>query len=155
LRPPDDDVAAVLLARADDDIGLVRACIGLHDVADAIVGFHAQQAAEKLLKAILARRRVDYPFTHDLERLLEVVDVAVGVSPPGADSVAALTPWAVQFRYGDAPEDVFDRSETLALLETLRAWVVSMIPDSLEAGALEPVQIDVAEQHEDESDQPG
>jgi HEPN domain-containing protein len=127
LQPPDDDVAALLLARADDDIGLVRACVALHDVSDAIVGFHAQQAAEKLLKAVLARRRIDHPFTHDLERLLELVEAAVGARPPGADSAAALTPWAVQFRYGDAPEDVLDRSEALALLEALRGWVIASL----------------------------
>lgn len=46
------DLARVLLARAVDDETLVRRRVSSDtDVADAIVGFHAQQAAEKLIKA--------------------------------------------------------------------------------------------------------
>ena len=127
MQPPEDDVAALLLARADEDIALVRASVGAAEIADAIVGFHAQQAAEKLLKALLARRRVAYPFTHDLDRLLELLEEALGESPPEEESVAALTPWAVEFRYGEVPEDELDRSATLALLDGLRAWVVASL----------------------------
>jgi len=43
------DLARVLLARAVDDETLVRKVQSDTDVADAIVGFHAQQAAEKLI----------------------------------------------------------------------------------------------------------
>lgn len=127
MRPPEDDVAALLLARADDDIALVRASVGLGEITDTIVGFHAQQAAEKLLKAALARRRVSYPFTHDLERLLELVEEALGESPPGEESIGALAPWAVEFRYGEVPDDQLDRSLTLALLDGLRAWVADSL----------------------------
>lgn len=81
MQPPDDDIAALLLARADDDIALVRAAAQFGEISDASVGFHAQQAAEKLLKATLARRRVAYPFTHDLERLLELIAASLGDSP--------------------------------------------------------------------------
>lgn len=127
MQPPEDDVAGLLLARAEDDIALVRASVDAAELTDSIVGFHAQQAAEKLLKAALARRRVAYPFTHDLERLLELAEEAVGERPPEEDSLAALTPWAVEFRYGEVPEDDLDRPQTLALLEGLRAWVVALL----------------------------
>jgi HEPN domain-containing protein len=36
---------------------------------DAIFGFHAQQAAEKLLKALLAQIGVEFELTHDLTNL--------------------------------------------------------------------------------------
>lgn len=127
MQPPEDDVSALLRARADDDIALVRASNGVADITDTIVGFHAQQAAEKLLKAALARRRVSYPFTHDLERLLELVEESVGEAPPENDSIAALTPWAIEFRYGEAPEDRLDRAGTLALLDRLRDWVAASL----------------------------
>lgn len=45
------DLARVLLDRADDDLTLVRRVVGDEDIADAIVGFHAQQAVEKAIKA--------------------------------------------------------------------------------------------------------
>lgn len=37
-------------------------------IDNATIAFHYQQAAEKLLKALLAEHNVDYPLTHDLER---------------------------------------------------------------------------------------
>jgi len=34
--------------------------------------FHAQQAAEKALKAVLVQRRILFPKSHDLERLMDL-----------------------------------------------------------------------------------
>lgn len=36
------------------------------------VCFHAQQAAEKSLKALLVSRDIEYPLTHDIELLLQL-----------------------------------------------------------------------------------
>lgn len=47
-------VAADLLARARDDAEAVSATVAVAGVTDAIVGFHAQQAVEKAIKAVLA-----------------------------------------------------------------------------------------------------
>jgi hypothetical protein len=57
--PPHDrlDLARVPLTRALDDETLVRKVCSDADVADSIVGFHAQQAAEKLIKATLSEFR--------------------------------------------------------------------------------------------------
>jgi HEPN domain-containing protein len=70
-----------------------------------IVAFHCQQAAEKYLKALLVRRQVEFPKTHDIAKLLDrvaTVDVSTAESPRGADS---LTPFGVDARYpSDAPE---------------------------------------------------
>lgn len=66
-----NEFAAGLLARARDDAAAVRAVIDVTGVTDAIVGFHAQQAVEKSVKAVLASREQSFPLTHDLEGLLE------------------------------------------------------------------------------------
>jgi len=71
-----DDLAAELLALAADDEAAVRAVLGLDSVSDSIVGFHAQQAVEKSLKAALASLDVAFPFSHDLERLIEICESA-------------------------------------------------------------------------------
>lgn len=94
----------------------------MRQISDGIVGFHAQQAAEKLLKAVLARNRVPYPFAHDLERLVEIVEEAIRETPPLRQAIVELTPWAVEFRYGDVPQDHLDRRPTLAVLEELLGW---------------------------------
>jgi HEPN domain-containing protein len=129
LQQPDNDIAEALVARADDDLSLVRIATAQLDIADAIVGFHAQQAAEKLLKALLSRRRVDYPLTHDVERLVELVEEATGARPPDADAIAALTPWAVEFRYGELADEVLDRDATLDRLQRLRAWAAELLSE--------------------------
>ena len=64
----------------------------------------AQQAAEKAVKAILVFLQVDFPRTHDLDRLVRLIpgDWQVAVAHP---DLADLTEWAVEARYpGDWPE---------------------------------------------------
>ena len=38
--------------------------------------FDAQQAAEKAVKAVMIKRRVEFPYTHDLARLLSLLEDA-------------------------------------------------------------------------------
>jgi HEPN domain-containing protein len=49
--PDAHDGAGALLARAVDDQEAARALQSVERVSDAVVGFHAQQAVEKALKA--------------------------------------------------------------------------------------------------------
>ena len=61
--------------------------------------FHAQQVAEKMLKAFLVTKERDFPFTHNLEKLLEL---AASDDPAFLKFQAAaetLTPYAVELRY--------------------------------------------------------
>jgi HEPN domain-containing protein len=68
------------------------------------VGFHAQQAAEKALKALLVRHQVRFGKTHEMGALLELAEQAVpGIRERLADA-EALTPYAVDARYpGEEP----------------------------------------------------
>jgi len=64
----------------------------------------AQQAAEKVLKAVLIFLQIEFPKTHNLDLLRNLMppDWAVKTNP--AD-LADLTAWAVEGRYpGDWPE---------------------------------------------------
>jgi HEPN domain-containing protein len=116
------DLARVLLARAIDDETLVRKVSSDTDIADAIVGFHAQQAVEKLLKAALAARGVAFMKSHALSYLIGLVEENGIEVPEKLSEADVLSPWAVEFRYeGDEPP-VLDRSAALALVEQMRAW---------------------------------
>ena len=72
--------------------------------------FHAQQAVEKYLKALLACKGVDFPRTHDVDFLLAECRK---VSPGQFDQVdlKSLTDFGVSIRY---PDDFYvpDLSET-------------------------------------------
>jgi len=118
------DLARLLLAKAAQDQLVVEKLLLDGDVADEVIGFHAQQAAEKLLKAILAARGVRVRRTHDLAELLDLCTDAGAALPDWLEACRELTPFAVQFRYelpvpGSAS---LDRSAALSLLRRLRAW---------------------------------
>ena len=84
------------LGRAD-----LRAMTGMHDpevFTDAIFGFHAQQALEKGLKAWLAAMDVLFPLTHDISRLLPLLEKR-GVNVADLWHWVELTPFAVEHRY--------------------------------------------------------
>ena len=100
------------------------------------VGFHAQQAAEKFIKAVLVRHQIEFPKTHDLallRRRLAQVDRAL------ADSLApvdALTPYGVEFRYPGSSQIVtYDQgTHLLQLAEELREKVLAHLAPYLRAG---------------------
>ncbi len=60
------DLPELLLGLARDDEFAARSLLPVEGVADSILGFHAQQAVEKALKAALASRDVEFPHAHDL-----------------------------------------------------------------------------------------
>lgn len=116
-------LARVLLEKARGDELALRTLSGVGEVPDELLGFHAQQAVEKLLKAVLARHGVAYEFRHDLEYLGELLDGAGLGRPPDFERALALTPWAVEFRYEDPPSGLaFDRSAAVELVASIRAW---------------------------------
>ena len=61
-------------------------------------GFWLQQAVEKTIKAWLLHLGGDPPLTHDLRRLLLLLE-AEGVDTNEFEPLAQLTIYAVQFRY--------------------------------------------------------
>lgn len=129
MSRPEAERSRRLLARADADLSAVRALEANEDVPSEIVGFHAQQAAEKLLKAVLAAHAVEYPRTHSIRYLLDLLGEH-GLAPPDElGQVTEFYPFAVQLRY-EAPvaDEPFDRQAAKDLLERLRAWAVEHIP---------------------------
>jgi HEPN domain-containing protein len=121
------DLARVLLARAVDDETLVRKVSTDSDIADAIVGFHAQQAAEKLIKAALAARGIEFAKTHALSYLIDLVEQNEIDAPQALSEADVLSPWAVEFRYEGEDPPALDRSAALALVEQLKAWAENEI----------------------------
>lgn len=94
------DLPGDLLALAKDDFAAAEALDGAERVSDASVGFHAQQAVEKALKAAIAGRDLDFPFTHDLGLLMQLCQDAGLELADGLNEVDRLTPYAAAIRYG-------------------------------------------------------
>jgi hypothetical protein len=89
-------------------------------VADSIVGFHAQQATEKLIKAVLAARGVTFAKSHALSYLIGLVEENHIEAPDELSEADMLSPWAVEFRYEGEEPPALDRSAALVLVAQLR-----------------------------------
>jgi HEPN domain-containing protein len=73
---PADELAEAsrtLARKAAEDATAVREFAAHPHISDEIIGFHAQQAIEKWLKAIIAGRGETFDHTHDLRRLMVLV----------------------------------------------------------------------------------
>lgn len=115
-----------LLAKAAQDEYVVHRLLPDDEAPVEAFGFHAQQAAEKLLKAVLVAAGARYPRTHRLAELIDLLR-ATGVEVPVEfDDLRHLTPFAVEFRYDITPDEdetPLDKKMVCDSLQELRAWV--------------------------------
>lgn len=120
---PSLDHARALVARAQDDRYVLDRLASDEKAPMWVLGFHAQQAVEKALKAVLSLRAVEYPRTHNLSMLLELLRRSGAQLPPDGEDLARLIPFGVALRY----EDVVG-GETLSLD---RDWAVRVVTRTL------------------------
>ena len=90
--------------------------------------FHAQQAAEKALKAVLISEGIPVPQTHSVRALLDLLPQNLSI-PPDVESAAALTDYAVSARYPGNLEPVTEDEyrEALRLAAASVAWARSVL----------------------------
>jgi len=117
------------LAHAESDLNLARLGKDRDDVLPEQVCFHAQQATEKGLKAVLLHRKIEFPFIHDIEALLEIMTQSGLVVPPDVTDAGALTPYAVEARYPGYEEEITPSqvAEAIRLAERVVSWALDVI----------------------------
>jgi HEPN domain-containing protein len=99
------DLVRQWFAKAELDYRAAERLVKDPEPLREIIAFHCQQAVEKYLKAFLVSRQIEFPKTHDLEELLELLapvrpDVAAML-----EGIEMLSPFGVKIRYpGDFPE---------------------------------------------------
>jgi len=100
--PDRDEVFGVIrewILKAENDLKTAVHTLKLGDECPTdTVCFHAQQCVEKYLKAFLVSEGIDFPKTHDLERLVGLLPVR---SRPrlSAEEQGRLTDYATGSRY--------------------------------------------------------
>lgn len=132
------ELAELLLRKAAQDEFTLKKLSPDPASPDEVMGFHAQQAIEKMLKAVLSLAEIRYRRTHDLVELIDLVRERRIPFPPELDDIRRLTPFAAEFRYDDLPlepEEPFDRAWALECVRKTRAWAESRLRG--EAGAPE------------------
>jgi HEPN domain-containing protein len=130
MKTPDEEVQHKVqewLAYADDDLRFARGGLSLSGEQGPpyhLVAYHAQQGAEKHLKAYLVCLGVDFPRTHNISTLLELCS-AHAQWPLTLRDAEELTDYAVATRYpGEAAEvTAHDAQRAIELAEQVRTQV--------------------------------
>jgi len=118
---------------AADDLDTARVLLGAMPFRVRQSLFHAQQAAEKSLKAFLIWQEQPFPLTHDLAVLLRLcVSLDPGIAT-GVEPALDLTQFAARFRYPGEDE--------IPSIEEARQWVAAA------AGVVDCVSIRIAGGH--------
>lgn len=87
------------------------------------VCFHAQQCAEKYLKAQLQEEGIPVPKTHDLGKLLDLLLPAHSLWAAARTALDTLSIYAVDFRYPGETADKEEAREAVKLCQTVRATI--------------------------------
>lgn len=117
MKGPHDHAQALLKKAANDrsaersrrSLVAARATLSTRQALDTVC-FHAQQAVERSLKAILALHEVEYPWRHDLGELLELVRPLASELIPFEHRILPMTPYAVEVRYDEEFEPILDEA---------------------------------------------
>ena len=131
------DEARRLLTKAGEDEYVLDRLLENAAAPEAMVGFHAQQAAEKLLKAALFLAGAVPPRTHNLAQLMDLATASGLQLPALCEALRWLTPYAVLYRYegeAEADEEQLARQEVREQLRQLRAWVEARLAADAKPG---------------------
>jgi HEPN domain-containing protein len=93
------------------------------------VGFHAQQCVEKYLKAFLVCKGIDFPRTHDIERLVALLPYNLWLRL-SIEEQRRLTIYATVTRYpGDyEPIPLTEAQQSVRLARRIRKEIQALLP---------------------------
>ena len=109
-------------AEEDWDVALLALGASQFRVYNAIC-FHAQQCAEKYLKAQLQEEGLTIPKTHDLEKVLDLLLPSHPLWSTLRPALDTLTTYAVDFRYPGDSADKAEAEEAVKLCRSVRETV--------------------------------
>ena len=119
------EAAKAMLDLAAEDLDALQRMLSDPGFSERVFGFHAQQATEKALKALLTLHSVEYPKTHDLRSLAGLLaDHAIDL-PEEVDAVLGLTAYGVRFRYDSSADfyEPLDRPKVASLAKEVIVFV--------------------------------
>lgn len=126
-EPPPPGSSLDWLRRARSDLAL--ACIPLPpDVLYHELCFHAQQAVEKSIKAVLIQHHVEFRRVHDIAYLLGLLPSDISLPPEAIESVS-LSSYAVMSRYPGEYEEITEEAyqEAVRIARAIFVWAEQAI----------------------------
>jgi HEPN domain-containing protein len=121
--------ALLWLAKADADIVGARTLLAGAQLD--LAAFHAQQALEKALKALLVAAAQDVRRSHDIDMLATLARAYWPDLLPSPFALAAISQWYVTTRYPDpdaVSPTVVEVDEALEAVASLIAAIVDLAP---------------------------
>ena len=139
MRTPEQvrwDFVQDWLRKADDDLRAAKALLEQDFNDYGVVAFHAQQCVEKVIKAYLVRWQIEFPKTHDIAQLRQIVATTDEQLSRALAAADALSPYAVEFRYPGEFEPVSQKSakEAFDLAEEAHQIILQKLEDYIRAG---------------------
>ena len=122
--------AEVLLAKAAQDEFTLKILLEDSESPDEVIGFHAQQAIEKMLKAVLSAKSIHYRRTHDLVELIDLLRENGVEFSDKLDEVRLLGPFATTFRHDEIPpsvEEPFEKEWAMDCVRRIKEWAMAQI----------------------------
>jgi HEPN domain-containing protein len=139
MRTPEQvqwDFVQQWLAKARQDLRVAEVLLqgDLEDFEN--VGFHAQQAVEKFIKALLVRYQIEFPKTHNIAHLRQLAETADRRLAGDLAPADILTPYGVEFRYpGElGPVSQAQGTDLLRVAKQARDQILAHLKTYLDAG---------------------
>jgi len=108
--------------KAEEDFELAKSAMRRKKPLPTGACFHAQQCAEKYMKALLVLKKADFPKTHDLLMLNNLCSSAGILLEINPKLLNTLADYAVRTRYPGAAPILDDAKEALEIMKTIRAF---------------------------------
>lgn len=132
MRPPEDIKRGLVrdwIDKANEDLAVAQVLMNAKPRFLNAIGFHAQQAAEKYVKAFLVWKQIDFPKTHNIAALLTLICPSNEGLSESLHSTIILSRYCVEVRYpADLPElSLNDANTALELAKTTQTEVFAAL----------------------------
>ena len=123
------------LRKAEGDLRASAHLLSLKQEDYFASAFHAHQAAEKFLKALLVRHQIPFRKTHDIQQLPQLASRTDLSIKEELASAATLTPFGVEFRYpGEEIADIETAKEALQQARSVQSSILKRLEEYLAQG---------------------
>lgn len=134
MKKKKKDIVNSWIKKADRDLEVAKRELKLTDPLTDIICFHAQQAAEKYMKAFLIWLDIEFQKTHDVEDLVVVASKKDPSILELKDSGAELSAFAVEARYPEFDEpSLIDTKNAVGIAKKFKKFIKKKISKNIEA----------------------
>lgn len=126
--PEEIAVASEWVVKAENDLRAAATLLRMKDCPTEVVCFHAQQVVEKYIKAVLTTLQVEFPKTHNIRKLVQLVEPHHRIELSESEQ-NSLTDYATTARYpgfGEIP--LSEARRAMSLAKRVRKQIRSLLP---------------------------